>query len=778
MRRCGLWALAVVAGCYQGPTTDASCSIACTDACPGDLRCVHGVCVGAGDTCEPTFAHARPGNGFACALDTVGHLWCWGANTHHQIDPSDQAVYDRARRVGGERWDDVSAGGGHVCGIRAGELYCWGRNDHYQVSGAFPSDVMAPTKIEATDGPARWTQVSAGYTYTCAIGDGKLWCWGADDFGQLGIGDQPDAPVPTPVTTTLADWTSVSTGSQHTCAISASTGVSCWGSNTNGELGDNTLTARNEPVAVVLPAAPTSVSSGQYMSCATTDAEELYCWGRAASGELGDPAAVNVGIGNSAVPIRSSGLTGWTSVVSAQEYSCALRGGEVWCWGRANFGGFGNGLWANSGIWTRIVNDGATEIALGWNSNLDDLARDSLDLDLTCMIRNDALSCWGDNRYGQLSNGGSTMHPTAIEVAGGHTWTTLGVGSSHVCGVDSGALYCWGSTYYGQVEGVEAGGFTPCGLVPNTACDVGAPRAVGFGAGTDVLALGGRHSCALAGSTITCWGDDAYNELGSPGMATSRPGVVTGTWTQLIGGRGLGQCAVDGGGATTCWGVVRNAFAKLGEDPHLEPTLDGMVALANGAGFACFLDASHQLSCFGDDSYYEFGDGNNPAGDQGVTALGRTYDAIITGTSSLFACGLRTDGQVECWGDNAYGETGGPTSPTQTPFVLPNLASCTQLTAGANHACALCGGDVYCWGDNRRGAIGSGPPTSIPITVPRKLDLALPGGDSWAQLESASAFTCARTTLGHAYCWGLGTHGGLGIGAVSASVPSKIELDP
>ena len=103
------------------------------------------------------------------------------------------------------------------------------------------------------------------------------------------------------------------------------------------------------------------------------------------------------------------------------------------------------------------------------------------------------------------------------------------------------------------------------------------------------------------------------------------------------------------------------------------------------------------------------------------------------------------------------------------PYLIPGLAACTAIDASDVHACAICGGDVYCWGDNFRGGVGGGPRQLIP--TPRKLDVALDAADAWVQLVSGVAFTCARTRQGHAYCWGLGIHGALGVGGRSANTP-------
>src|SRR5436190_10852791 len=166
--RSGLLALAALAGCYQAPQSDQSCTITCTEGvpnnCPGDLVCDSGYCVGPGQVCRPTFVQTTAGTGFACAIDDAGGLWCWGKLTGTL----------RATRVDTTRhWDSIDAGGGQICGIANEQLYCWGENDDREVSGTVVGDVPEPLLIQAT-GIERWSQVSAGRDYSCAVGDGQL----------------------------------------------------------------------------------------------------------------------------------------------------------------------------------------------------------------------------------------------------------------------------------------------------------------------------------------------------------------------------------------------------------------------------------------------------------------------------------------------------------------------------------------------------------------------------------------------------------------------------
>src|SRR5205814_420243 len=127
------------------------------------------------------------GNGVACALDQLHRMWCWGDNAHLLIEDSDVRTVGRAFVIGNDRWDSISVGGGHICALRSGELRCWGRNDRHQVTVEASGDVALPRRVEVSAAP-NWTAVSTGTNNTCAIGNGRLYCWGGNEGGKLGNG--------------------------------------------------------------------------------------------------------------------------------------------------------------------------------------------------------------------------------------------------------------------------------------------------------------------------------------------------------------------------------------------------------------------------------------------------------------------------------------------------------------------------------------------------------------------------------------------------------------
>jgi alpha-tubulin suppressor-like RCC1 family protein len=753
-----------------------------------------------GQVCRPSFEKVAAGTGFACGLDEDDALWCWGSNLHHQIDPGDALQFPLATRIAGRTWEAIDAGGEHVCGISAGELYCWGRNHHFQVA-PISGDVADPHRISVPDGPASWSAVSAGEQSTCAIGDGTLYCWGSNRNGALGVNSfDPDFTEPTPVSTMLADWTAVDIGSDHACAVSAGSGVYCWGNAYNGRGGPNASGPQLTP-ALALATPATSVAVSDNVSCATTAAGELLCWGANYEGELGPS---NTALGESAMPVVASTVTGWTSVAAGLDKLCGLAGDTVYCWGRANQGGLGNGLWTDTKRFGKVL-AGARAVSVGWNRDNEAPAPSyDRELELACALVGGDVQCWGDNRYGQLGRGDATMALVPGEVDGDHRWTQISLGHSHGCGIEDGALFCWGATTSGQTIGMTTGSSsprTPC--MANLDCDVGKPKQIGFIEDAASVATGAAHTCALHNDLITCWGDNGSTQLGTNPAGPFRRDVPQPggrPWKSLLPTGRNGQCASPGFPEVWCWGSVLTQHG-----PMRETALDDIRAIGVGEGMVCALDAAGSLKCAGGNDRGQYGNGRMGSGgtcgdaacNNGETAascsgdcgtaplaqLARTYDALAVSSSRAFACGSRGGG-IECWGANPRGQTGAVdpgtttlTDPTYTPNPVAGLSGCTAVTAGEQHACAICGGAIHCWGDGSAGTLGTGVLTRDPSPTPQKIDLIL-DADPWVDLASGLRFSCARSQAGRAFCWGSDAHAGLGNGATAANLPVTVLASP
>ena len=206
------------------------------------------------------------------------------------------------------------------------------------------------------------TSVSLGSYSTCAtLSTGGVDCWGFNASGQLGNNTTTQEPAPVAVvgvsgSGTLSGVTSVSTDDSSTCATLSTGGVDCWGDNNSGQLGNNTTTSSETPVAVVgvndsgTLSGVASASVGSYSACATLTTTGVDCWGFNNNGQLGNNTTTNSETPVEVVGVSDSGtLSGVASASVGYEATCAmLTLGGVDCWGLNNEGQLGNTTTTNS----------------------------------------------------------------------------------------------------------------------------------------------------------------------------------------------------------------------------------------------------------------------------------------------------------------------------------------------------------------------------------------------------------------------------------------------
>ena len=332
----------------------------------------------------------------------------------------------------------LAAGSDHSCAVADGKAYCWGNNSAGQLGDNTTTTSKVPVAVDAT-GPLAGrtvTGIAGGNLHSCAVADGKAYCWGNNSNGQLGDNTTTTSKVPVAVDTTgpLAGRTvtAITAGGFHSCAVAEGKAY-CWGYNSNGQLGDNTTTTSKVPVAVT--AAPgvlagktaTALAAGYMHSCAVADGK-AYCWGNNSAGQLGDNTTTT-----SKVPVAvdtTGPLAGRTvtSIAAGYWHSCVVAEGRASCWGYNNAGQLGNNSTTNATVPVAVDTTGplagrtVTAIAAGyWHS---------------CAVADGRASCWGYNGDGQLGNDSTTDSavPVAVNTGGplaGKTITAITAGGYH-----------------------------------------------------------------------------------------------------------------------------------------------------------------------------------------------------------------------------------------------------------------------------------------------------------------------------------------------------------
>lgn len=226
---------------------------------------------------------------FTCGLRLDHSLWCWGNNHNGRLGLGDNTGRTVPTRVGvAADWVAVSTGSGHGCGVRLDDsLWCWGRNTSGQLGVGDTTDRHKPTRV-AVAGMDAWSGAALGGDHTCATGaDGTLWCWGSGNRGQLGRGYR-DHNRSTPGQVGKRDsWQSVSASADNSCAVRNDSSLWCWGANDEGQIGDGHTFQRPRPTRVGKSHLWHGVGVGNEYACARDRTHGLWCWGYNGSGELG-----------------------------------------------------------------------------------------------------------------------------------------------------------------------------------------------------------------------------------------------------------------------------------------------------------------------------------------------------------------------------------------------------------------------------------------------------------------------------------------------------------
>ena len=188
-----------------------------------------------------------------------------------------------------------AAGGAHSCTLLAdGRVFCWGSNDLGQLGNGTRNDSATPVQVARI---VTAVAISTIRDHNCALlASGAVVCWGRNDFGQVDGTLGGDRLVATPVSTIAAgEAVAVATGFQHSCILTVAGRVRCWGRNNEGQLGNNTLNNSLAPVNVLRqakePALLTDVVglvSDAAHNCALRTTGQPLCWGRNPEGQLGD----------------------------------------------------------------------------------------------------------------------------------------------------------------------------------------------------------------------------------------------------------------------------------------------------------------------------------------------------------------------------------------------------------------------------------------------------------------------------------------------------------
>jgi alpha-tubulin suppressor-like RCC1 family protein len=372
------------------------------------------------------------GDHHTVALKSDGTVRTWGDNAYGQL--GDNTTTDRTTPVqvlglGGSGYltgvSSVASGWYHTIALKGdGAVWTWGRGGSGQLGDNAATDRTTPVQVLGPGGSGFLTSVKAiaggGFHTIVLKNDSTVWAWGQNTFGRLGDGTSTQRNTPVQVvgpggTGFLTDVKAIGGGLSHTVALKSDGTVWTWGYNSDGQLGDNTVTARTTPVQVKGPGGVgfltdvKAIASGVNHTIAVKTDGTVWAWGDNAYGQLGDNATTD-----RTTPVQVSGLTGVVAVTGGRSHSIALKSdGTVWTWGANNTGQLGDGTNTQRTTPVQVVGLGGAGFLTGVSAVASGLG------DHTVTVKTDGtVWSWGYGFNGELGNGVIANSTTPVQASG------------------------------------------------------------------------------------------------------------------------------------------------------------------------------------------------------------------------------------------------------------------------------------------------------------------------------------------------------------------------
>ncbi len=460
------------------------------------------------------------------ALTVAGEVWAWGDNFYGQL--GDGTVNDRwspLHITGVVDVKQVAAGIEHTLALDVrGRVWAWGRNDRGQVGNGTNLPQLTPTELFPGDPFRSFIDIAGGGLHSlCIEGNGDILAWGGDPSGQLGngavAGDQL-SPVAVSKATGLDRAVRVTAGALHSMALTSRGRVYAWGADVEGQLGLGSSlpgSDRTEPALITaitgLPGA-TALAAGDLHSLALQSQGRLLAWGANTLGQVGNGSSSPV-----ASPVRIPDLTlhSLLATAAAWKQSYILRtDGSVWSWGDNGEGQLGDGTVTPHSLPRRV-------------DRIDNVIAMAANTSNVLALRSDGTVWgWGKNQSGQMGlppgtgqdcppgNTDKVCRPLQIGAGVLNDVKAIAAGTYfHLVLRDDGSIWSWGANANQQLGRGPGPDDEFPGPVP------GVSQAIS-------VAGGGGHSLALlASGSLLAWGRNGECELGIANCCAHVGGGVT-----------------------------------------------------------------------------------------------------------------------------------------------------------------------------------------------------------------------------------------------------------
>ena len=540
--------------------------------------------------------------------------------------------------------------------------------------------------------------VSAGFTHTCAIlDDGSLKCWGYGSNYQLGIGSYSNQN--TPQTVSLATGrtaVSVSAGYSHTVAILDDGSLNGWGANNYGQLGIGSSTF-TIPGHVSIP----RHSVYQFLSVSDNNSWfgipnevglfNLDVWYNTSSSSTFHRIRANV-----TAPITYSASVNTLTInqsfsivpVNISCDSCGfsiqaeLPEGIEFNASNASFFGTPSRVTSRNTFVISTFNFSGyseVEISLEVVDFKPEITSSTTSLNYIRGFR---------NRTNDFSNSGGEVVFSLLDppIRGlspnnfGHE--NLLLNSNGACSITSLGLECWG----GQVSS-------------------GSSRMTNFELEVMDISLSSTNTCAVnLDGKVLCMGENAYGQISELYNSTDSSQFREGDFDSVgpfkqVATTSNQICVLD---------KLSNVFCQ-GERNYsiTDQSLGTITALDSGEAHFCVMTTLSNLYCWGNNQFSAIGTSQSTSittyvQTPSLISVGIDKTVLDFDAGEKHTCAVRNDSKVSCWGTGTSGQIGdGYTATHSSPQQVdsPSWASYTKVSAGFAHTCALLDdGGVMCWG--------------------------------------------------------------------------------
>lgn len=710
---------------------------------------------------------------------------------------------------------------------------CWGKSSFFGAVSPYAKEDTSYPAVESVLAGKTIKKMAMSSDVTCVIAsDDKLYCWGDNASGAVGVGIGISSSYPLAVSTSGAlngkNIIDVSVDGHNVCAIDSSFHAYCWGSNSLGENGTGTVSGYND--------LPVAVNSGSILfkeikvsyqfTCALSTTNTVYCWGKNSYGQIGNGGTTNSAL-PSLVDLTSFGISSVKALGVSDHENCVIGSDDkVYCWGNLNGTALSPQLHDTGDLGSKTVKSMAVSATV------------------VCVIASDDLGyCKGANSDGQLGIGSTTSSSTfkAIDPIGDLSsgFKEISMGTFRVCALSlTGKVYCWGYGGVGDGAAPVAGSFLST-LSPAAVDTSGVLN----GKTLNKIVAGDQTVCAIdVAGEMYCWGPEGRRGDGVIGdflintpVSVMKTGGLAGKTFKEVQVGFYTTCALASDDQMYCWGAYRNnlgtsgaTFDQLTPKRVLSDPLSNMditnivfkfkdrhgntciqrsngdyycidfysrkmiyffsmgseiftkVAFSSNQNAYCGLSITKRIYCWGD-SYGTFLNSDVDSSQTpieinmtGVLA-GKIIEDVFLGDYS-FGCVL-ADGQLYCWGSNSAGQLGdGTFIDSKDPVTVSTAGvlsgkTIKRVETFEGTVCVIASDDRgYCWGQRLRLGNGATGDENLPS------EILIPSGEKITKILMRDT-VCALTDTGNLYCWGSGHDGVLGAGSgLSTQTPVKVNL--